>query len=373
VKVRFEDDTGVHEKMLLLKDRTSEFPLGAQGKVRWLLANADCTGMYRVGYDAADLQRLLQNAQALTPLERSQLLTDISARVRAGRADVSEVFSVMESLKNEQDPTVVSELINTLTIFKGFTEERTRSAYAAKVRELLGPKFEALGWEPQEGESSDTRILRGALIQALGSVGEEPSVIQEAQRRARRFLDGDKTALSPDMRDAAFSLVDPDEALLDELIRRIRDTNDPLAKDAIVRRMFIQTLAQAKDPRLADRVVRFAIDGTVPLGELASFAFSLVDHPPTLRAFWSLMQKEWPAFESLAQGAPKVFSSVLMTLAWLDGKQYERELAHFFANGRYPNGERTLTSVRDQLNLVAGRKERLVPQMEAWFQKKGTG
>jgi hypothetical protein len=60
------------------------------------------------------------------------------------------------------------------------------------VRQLFGPQFERLGWDASRSESDLTPQLRAIVLGALGTVGGDESIREEA---ARRFdaneLDGD--------------------------------------------------------------------------------------------------------------------------------------------------------------------------------------
>ncbi len=46
--LKFADEAGVHEQRVLFRDAKTELSLQAKGKVRWVVANADNSGFYRV-------------------------------------------------------------------------------------------------------------------------------------------------------------------------------------------------------------------------------------------------------------------------------------------------------------------------------------
>ena len=63
-------------------------------------------------------------------------------------------------------------------------DHQHRPALQAEVRRLLTPAVQRLGWEPKPGESELESQLRGSLIGALGTQGEDPEVQARARVRA---------------------------------------------------------------------------------------------------------------------------------------------------------------------------------------------
>ena len=58
-----------------------------------------------------------------------------------------------------------------------------RPALAQITRDLVGPHFARLGWEPKAGESERTGQTRSIVIGLLGRIGGDEAIVAEARRR----------------------------------------------------------------------------------------------------------------------------------------------------------------------------------------------
>lgn len=58
-----------------------------------------------------------------------------------------------------------------------------RPLLVRKVRSIMGPLFEKLGWDATPGEDERTRVLRATLIRRLGTTGASTEIREEAVHR----------------------------------------------------------------------------------------------------------------------------------------------------------------------------------------------
>jgi len=175
---------------LLLTDGAATLPLAASTDDP-VVVNAGGWGFFRTRYETPLFNALIGRLGSLDALERFNLVGDTWASVLAGVEGVGEFLDLVGKLGDERDPNVWEAALDGLgTCYRSLA---ATAPFAGWVRGLLGGVFATLGWEPAPGESEGIARLRGVLIQALGTTGEDPSVWSTARR-----MHADGTA-SPDL------------------------------------------------------------------------------------------------------------------------------------------------------------------------------
>src|SRR5262245_30343191 len=202
--VAWGDERGRHTRTFLLEGKTGEVPLETAGTVRWLVANAGSTGFYRVAYSADLLAPLGKSLGALLPAERIGLLADQWALVRAGRARISEFLDLVLAFGEESDHAVLDELVGRLAYIEArLVDGEDQERFRRLVERLFLPRLQQMGWDPVAGETDQDRLRRAALFRAVAGVARARSVLTEVGPRVDRILNGQRTALDPNLVDTA--------------------------------------------------------------------------------------------------------------------------------------------------------------------------
>ena len=139
-----------------------------------LVANAGAAAFVRVHYAPALLDRLTERLPELSALERYGLVDDLWAAVVAGSADASAFVSFAARFGAEEDLAVWQALLLGLGWCDRFMDGAPREGFRTFVRHLLAPVLERLQWEAQPADPDRVRALRGALLQGLAIIGEDP-------------------------------------------------------------------------------------------------------------------------------------------------------------------------------------------------------
>jgi aminopeptidase N len=131
-----------------------------------------------------------------------------------------------------------------------------RDRYRAFARARLAPLFARLGWQPRAEESDNDAVLRGALIDTLGRLGD-PAVVAEANRRFQASI-ADPASLTGSARDAVLNIVATrgDAAAWEQLHQLARASMDGSDRSRLWRR-----LGASEDPVLAERALALAVSG----------------------------------------------------------------------------------------------------------------
>lgn len=181
IGVRAMIDNTMHAEKLLLTEGSATLAL--PGPADWVVVNERAHGFYRVSYDPGLLRDLVENVHALDALERFTLASDTWAACLAGSVDLADVLGLIEKLKGDDDPNVWGAVLAPLRMLDKVVDGPARSALQQRVRDLVRPGHDWLGWEPHHGESERLATLRGVFIGALGVLGADEGVRREALAR----------------------------------------------------------------------------------------------------------------------------------------------------------------------------------------------
>ena len=227
---------GVHEqRAVLLERRKADGGAGGAGAVGGSIANADATGFYRVGVSTRAARRGFGNSLgAAAPAERIGLLADQWALVRAGQAPIADFLDLALAFGDETDHAVLDELVGRLGYVEAPAGGRRGPGAVppAGGATASGRRLQDLGWEPVAGESDQVRLRRAALLRAVAAWRVHASALAETAPRVDRVLNGQRTALDPNLLDTAVAVTarDGDAELFDRLRAAFPREADPAVK-----------------------------------------------------------------------------------------------------------------------------------------------
>src|SRR5262249_47567764 len=149
-----------------------------------VLVNDGGHGFYRVRYAPDLLERLVRLLpEGLAPIERFNLVNDAWATTVAGLSDLSAYLDLTPRFRDQREKRVCSFLPASLPALTPLTAPADRPHLEAFVRDRLGPAVRGLGWAPQSGEDELTRQLRGDLLRAFGTLGNDSATQAQAAER----------------------------------------------------------------------------------------------------------------------------------------------------------------------------------------------
>lgn len=351
IGIRYSVDGTVKTHKLLLTDEQTVIEL--DGEPEWVVVNAHSHGFFRVSYGAELFAALRSNVSELEPLERFSLMTDTWAACLAGRVQLSDVLDLIKELRTDTDPNVWGAMIAPVRLVDKLVDDATRPGFEAFVREVASTAFSSLGWDRTEGESELVTTLRGVVIGALGGLGQDKAVLEEAEQKYVAYL-ADPDSLDPD-------LVEPIETIL-------ATTNDPAHYDRIYARFAdesqtpqirinaIQTLACFTEPSLVDRTLELIDSGKV----------RTQDAPYTLRVMltrrgngdkvWNWCEAKWDVLMSRFPD-----NSIVRMLDGVTAQTDPALLAQaktFMAAHPVPQAQKTVDQIVERCDVNIGFTER---------------
>ncbi|CDS36412.2 puromycin sensitive aminopeptidase [Echinococcus multilocularis] len=196
--------------------------------------NPDAIGFYRVHYDSAMMDAILEAIGRGTVPERDRisLLDDQFALARAGFQGLDRVLQFCRAFVGETRYSVWSVLSEGLAQVRTLLEEVSYPAgddviFPEASKEICGlnklyielalPVYEKIGFEPTSMDSNNDRLLRPIIISILGRIGHG-DVISKAQTAFERHYvavtsapDGQAATdqsklISPDLRTAVYCM-----------------------------------------------------------------------------------------------------------------------------------------------------------------------
>jgi puromycin-sensitive aminopeptidase len=230
--------------------------LDLDAHIAWVVANVDGHGFYRVRYSdplRAALVDLLPDG--LTEVERYGLVDDTWVAVLAGATPAADFLALADGFAGETDVSVWRRLLGGLDQLERLVEGPARTALHGRIRALVGPALERLGWDGRPSDTDRDRELRGALIGALATLGDDA----DAQARVALLFDryrNDPTSVDANVAAGVVRAmaVHAGAAQLDDIIEGFRKGATPQEEQR-----YLYALAEVRDPALMSRVLELAM------------------------------------------------------------------------------------------------------------------
>jgi puromycin-sensitive aminopeptidase len=345
VQVRIDTPAGPDVRRLLLEDEEQRIALPAD--VQSVLVNEGGHGFYRVRYQGDLLERLLDRLPRLAAIERFNLVNDAWAAALAGLMPLEEYLDLTARLRNDRDRNVWSVVLGSLATLARIVEEDDRPGLQRLVRDRLATAVAALGWQPRHGESELTGQLRGDLLRALGTLGDDP-MTQMLAARVYTAGEGDASVLA-----AAISIVahTGDATRYDEFLRRFRAARTPQEEQR-----YLLALANFRRESLVERTLGMTVDGTVRTQDAPFLIRALLLGVHSRARAWAFFQEKW---EQMAHAFPgpgirRLCEGVL----GLTSPEWEQQVQAFFHERNINLGGKTLEQFLEQLHIAVVLRRR---------------
>ena len=328
-----------------------------------VVVNADRNGFYRVRYAVPALQAL--SPVALTKLtipQRLGLVDDRWSLTRQGGATLDSWLDLVAALEGEPSREVLDELQRELEWLDAYLlSDGDRPAFAKLVEALARPLYRELGWAPKKGEEDGARLLRGTVLELLGSVARAPDVMGEAQRRVRGYLEN-PASLDGTVGEAIVSIAarGGDRATFDAYLQHLRAARDPQQKSQL-----LHALADFEQPELVARALGLLLGPDVRSQDVGRMVARMLGNPKARPQAWRYLRLK---FEPLKQKAPPfLFDRVVGATGAFCDEPARKEVVRFFTEHKVESAERALKQAEESIRLCVDMKQREAPNLSRWL------
>ncbi len=336
---------------LLLKDEEARLPLAPGAEA--VLVNEGGHGFYRVRYSTDLLSSLLARVpEGLAPIERFNLVNDAWAAVLAGLTPLREYLDLTARFRGERDKNVWSALLASLHALNRVIDDGERPALAALVRDRLGAAWADLGWEPKPGEAELTRQLRGDLLRAFGTLGDDAATQARAAAVFAR-QQADPSAVDANVAAAAVAVLGHagDARRYEDFLARFRSAKTPQEEQR-----YLHALAAFRDDDLVAQTLTRTLDGEVRTQDAPLLLRSLLLAPPSRARTWDFVRDNWDAMAKAfpATGVRRLCEGVI----GLARPEWEQQVHDFVRRRNVDLGGKTLKQYLEQLRVAVALRER---------------
>jgi puromycin-sensitive aminopeptidase len=354
VQLRFlEGDAGRPEQTLLSGGAAVTYEMGRSQAV---LVNAGGHGFYRVRYAPDLLASLLGALDRLEAIERFNLVNDAWASVLAGLTPVTEFLDLTTHFRGEHDKNVWSVIVGA---FHTLNRMSDRPWLAPLVRDRLTPAVVELGWTPRPDESELIGQLRGDLLRALGTIGDDASV----QARAAELFAAPSIDANVSAAVVAILAHVGGAARYEEFAERFRTARTPQDEQR-----YLLALAGFRQPELIEKTLVQTLNGNVRTQDAPYVLRALLMSVHGRDHAWIFLQNNWERLNS--QLPPNGIRRVCEAVVGLATPERERQVRAFFEAKKVNLGGKTLEQYLEQLRIVVRLREREGASLRAYLQGK---
>jgi puromycin-sensitive aminopeptidase len=253
--------------------------------------------------------------------------------------------------RDERDKNVWSALLGSFGVLTRLVRPADRPGLEALVRDRATPALTALGWTPRPGENELTGQLRGDLIRALGTLGNDPSVQAKAAELYAAHERG--TAVDPNILPALIAVVAHagDEARYEDFLKKFRGAATPQEEQR-----YLYALTAFRQPALVEQTLGRTINGEIRTQDAPFVVRSTLMLVHSREQAWAFVTKHWDTMDRLypKHGLRRMAEGVI----GLATPELEADVHSFFQERRLDLGGKTLEQYLEQLRVTVALRER---------------
>jgi puromycin-sensitive aminopeptidase len=341
-------ETATHR--VLLGD--AETRLRLDHPVDWALVNEGGHGFYRVRYSPDLLHGVLHRLTDLAPIERFNVVGDAWAAAVAGLLPLADDLELLTRFHAERDRNVWMVIVGSLHTLNRVVADAERPHLEAFTRHLLAPAVADLGWTPRAGEDDLTRQLRGDLLRALGTLGNDAAIQDGAAERYAAHLQ-DRAAIDPNVLPALIAILAHvgEAARYEEFLRRFRTAATPQEEQR-----YLYALTGFRLPVLIQQTLDRTVNGEIRTQDAPFVVRALLMSVDARELAWDFVKRQWDVMDRLypKNGLRRMCEGV----TGLVRPELERDVHAFFEQRKIDLGGKTLEQYLEQLRVGVTLRER---------------
>jgi puromycin-sensitive aminopeptidase len=348
--LRAASAAGVVTRTILMTERETRVELPG---LKWVVVNAGGHGYYRVRYSADLIAALKQGLQSeLSSVERFCLVNDSWAATLAGLTNLTDYLALLDLLRDESDINVWTTVIGSAHHLKRVLLERQCSTLEERLRGVMRPALERLGWTPKPGEPALVSQLRGDLIGALGTVAEDAECRQRARDLYAKY-ENDPASVDANLIPALVGILAHAGGAADyeRFYGKFKTAKTPQEETR-----YLFALAAFRDVELIERTLHMTINGEVRTQNSPYLMRSILLNRNARERAWAFMKAHWE--EMVRQYPDNAIPRMCEGIIGLVSPELERDVRAFFAARPVKQGAKQMDQHLERLRIAVACQER---------------
>lgn len=332
---------------VLLQNKRTEMSLPPESES--VILNEDGHGFYRVHYSSELLEAVLGMApNGLAPIERFNLINDAWASTVASLMTVPEYLNLAARFKSDRDKNVWEIIIGSLHTLNRIIDASERQNLERLVCDFAGPAFGELGWTSRPKESELTKQLRAELVRAMGILGNDRLIQQQAME-----LYESKVSVDPNVTPAIIAILAHagDETRYQAYVSRYKSASTPQEE-----RRYLYSLALFQSPELLRQTLVKSINGEIRTQDAPFIVRMILTSVYGREIAWSFVKEHWETMDRLypKNGLRRMCEGI----TGLVTPELERDVRRFFSDRKIDLGGKTLEQYLEQLHVGVALRQR---------------
>jgi puromycin-sensitive aminopeptidase len=275
----------------------------------------------------------------------------------AGHLPLNEYLDMTARFRAERDKNVWAVLLESFQVLNRIISQADRPALEAFVRDRVTPAFADLGWSAEPGESELTRQLRGDLIRALGTIGNDAHVQAHAAElyatHIRDVAAGRASSLDPNLMPSLIAILAHvgDAARYEEFFKRFRSAATPQEE-----RRYLYALAAFQPVSLLEQTLTMTLNGEIRTQDAPFLISAALMSVYGRERAWRFVKANWDEVDRKfpKQGLRRMCGGIV----GLATPELERDVRAFIEERKIDLGGKTLEQYLEQLRTMVTLRER---------------
>ncbi len=341
-----------------------------RGCPSWWMPNADGAGYFRFSMSAEDWKRLRTHGfSELSDRGRIAVADSVGASFDRGVMDFKALLPwFADWVSSPSRQLAVAPMRPLRFLIDDASPPGLRGAVMAYAGKLYRKRYRQLGWRSRSADSSDTKLLREAVIRFMVMDVRNRNARARAARLGRNYI-GYRSKANEGVVDAqlaglvlATAVQEGDEGLFDHLLGLLESSSDATGRSRI-----LSALGHAESPELSARALDLALDPRLRVNEIRHVLRTQFHNPRTRDRAWTWFTEH---FDDLAS---RFGSGQLGASPWNAASFCSREAAaeveRFFGPrlAELSGGPRNLAGAVEAILLCSEKARVQVPGVERAF------
>ncbi|KAG5892870.1 hypothetical protein JTB14_032594 [Gonioctena quinquepunctata] len=336
---------------------------------KWIKANVNQTGFYRVMYDDDMWQSLINtlktNHKIFNAADRASLIDDAFSLSRAGILNASVALELSMYLKNEREYAPWAAAIAHLKSWaRRLSESLAYKSFLRYMRQLLTPVTKFVGWN--KSKSHIEKLLRVEVLSAA-ILCELNETISSAKVHFQNWMLQNKS-IDPNLKEIVYSAGIKYGGMNEWQYcwNYYKNTSSSSEK-----KLLLKALGVASDPWLLQRYLMETLDKNVVKPEDVKLVLEVVAANPEGRLLaWRHLKAYWPTMHSLYGNGTILMGNLISAVTAHLSTRYD-----FYEVSTYFNGmnvgsasralEQSLEIIQLNINWVSQNEE----EVNTWLRK----